>query len=182
MRAFLAVDVDEVLVGKITEVQKQLAEAEAQVKFVEPENLHFTFKFFGDISREKADEIISMIEGKMNEYKPFEISIKNTGVFPHMGYMRVIWLGVENAEPFSQMQMGFDENFVKMGFKKERSYIPHLTIGRVKGAHNKDALVAAINQLEDVEIGKMTVKKIVLKQSELTPVGPVYTDLKEFEL
>ncbi|MCE7698492.1 MAG: RNA 2',3'-cyclic phosphodiesterase, partial [Methanobacterium paludis] len=90
--------------------------------------------------------------------------------------------GVENAEPFSQMQMGFDEDFVKRGFKKERSYIPHLTIGRVKGAHNKDALVAAINELEDVEIGKMIVKKIVLKQSELTPVGPVYTDVKEFKL
>lgn len=182
MRAFLAVDVDEVLVDKIIEVQKQLAEAEAQVKYVEPENLHFTFKFFGDISMEKADEIISLIEGKMNEYKPFEISIKKTGVFPHMGYMRVIWLGVENAEPFSKMQMDFDEDFVKMGFKKERSYIPHLTIGRVKGANNKDALVSAINELEDVEIGKMTVKKIVLKQSELTPVGPVYTDVKEFEL
>ena len=95
MRAFLAVDVDELLVDKILEVQKQLAEAEAQVKYVEPENLHFTFKFFGDISMEKADEIISLIEGKMNEYKPFEISIKKTGVFPHMGYMRVIWLGVE---------------------------------------------------------------------------------------
>ena len=78
--------------------------------------------------------------------------------------------------------MEFDEDFVKMGFKKERSYIPHLTIGRVKGAHNKDALVSTINELEDIEIGKMTVKKIVLKQSELTPVGPVYTDVKEFEL
>ena len=43
-------------------------------------------------------------------------------------------------------------------------------------------LYRAINELEDVEIGKMTVKKIVLKQSELTPVGPVYTDVKEFEL
>ncbi len=182
MRAFLAVDVDEVLVDKIVEVQKQLAEAEAQVKYVEPENLHFTFKFFGDISKEKADEIIRLMEGKMKEYEPFEISIEKTGVFPHRGYMRVIWLGVENAEPFSQMQMNFDEDFVKMGFKKERSYIPHLTIGRVKGANNKDALVSTINELEDIEIGKMTVKKIVLKQSELTPVGPVYTDVKEFEL
>ena len=40
MRAFLAVDVDEKLVNEISEVQKKLTEANAQLKFVETENLH----------------------------------------------------------------------------------------------------------------------------------------------
>jgi 2'-5' RNA ligase len=164
MRAFLAVDVNEELLEKIGEVQNKLAKAEAAVKFVEPENLHFTFKFFGDISREKADEIIGMISEKTKKYSPFEVSIKGVGVFPHLGYIRVLWLGVEDSDQFSKMQMDFDEEFIKMGFKKERSYIPHLTIGRVK------------------EIGKTTIKNLVLKESELTPAGPIYTDVKEFQL
>jgi RNA 2',3'-cyclic 3'-phosphodiesterase len=183
VRTFIAIDVlDGELVDKISQVQKQLMEAEAQVKFVEPQNLHFTFKFFGEISKDKTDEITEMIANKVENFDLFEISIKGTGVFPHLGYIRVVWLGVEDPENFSKMLMSFDDEFVKMGFRKERSYIPHLTIGRVKGAKNKDVLVEKIKELEEVKIGKMRVDKLVLKESELTPAGPIYTDLKEFEL
>jgi RNA 2',3'-cyclic 3'-phosphodiesterase len=182
MRAFLAVDVDEKLVNKISEVQRKLEDANAQLKFVEPENLHFTFKFFGDISLERSGEIIEAVQKKIENYNPFRINIRGMGVFPHMGYIRVIWLGVEQVEAFSMMLKDFDQEFIKMGFKKEKSYDPHLTIVRVKGAQNKEALTALINELEKVEIGEMMVEKLVLKESELTPVGPIYTNLKEFKL
>ena len=182
MRAFLAVDLDENLKNKVLEVQKQLTEANASIKFVEAENLHFTCKFFGDVSDNKAAQIIGIVKEKIENYKPFEISIKGVGVFPHLGYIRVIWLGLENAEPFSHMLKGFDEEFTNMGFKKERSYIPHLTIGRVKGAQNKEALVSLLKDKEDAEIGKMKVEKVVLKKSELTPSGPIYTTVEEFQL
>ena len=46
-------------------------------------------------------------------------------------------------------------NSLKMGFKKERSYIPHLTIGRVKGVQNKELLVNMVKELENVEVGTM---------------------------
>ncbi len=182
MRAFMAVEVDTELVDKISEIQKNLAEANAQVKFVEPENLHFTFKFLGDISPEKAESIINMAEEKTKDYSPFDIKIKGTGVFPNMGYIRVIWLGVEEPGAFSKMQEDFDQDFVKMGFKKERSYIPHLTIGRVKGVQNKELLVTIVKELQNIEVGTMNIDKLVLKESELTPVGPIYTDLKEIHL
>jgi 2'-5' RNA ligase len=182
MRAFMAVEVDTELVDKISEIQKNLAEANAQVKFVEPENMHFTFKFLGDISPEKAESIINMAEEKTKDYSPFDIKIKGTGVFPNMGYIRVIWLGVEEPGAFSKMQEDFDQDFVKMGFKKERSYIPHLTIGRVKGVQNKELLVTIVKELQNIEVGTMNVDKLVLKESELTPVGPIYTDLKEIPL
>jgi RNA 2',3'-cyclic 3'-phosphodiesterase len=182
MRAFMAVEVDTELVDKISEIQKNLAEANAQVKFVEPENLHFTFKFLGDISPEKAESIINMAEEKTKDYSPFDIKIKGTGVFPNMGYIRVIWLGVEEPGAFSKMQEDFDQDFVKMGFKKERSYIPHLTIGRVKGVQNKELLVSIVKELQNIEVGTMNVDRLVFKESELTPVGPIYTDLKEIYL
>lgn len=182
MRAFLALDLDEKLKGKISEVQRQIAESNAPIKFVEPENLHFTFKFFGEISPEKAQNIRGIMEKKIKDYRPFEIFIKGVGVFPNLGYIRVIWLGVEDPGNFSQMQKGFDEEFVKMGFKKERSYTPHLTMGRVKGAKNKDELVSILKELQNLEIGRMDVKQIVMKKSELTPAGPIYTNIGEFEL
>jgi 2'-5' RNA ligase len=182
MRAFMAVEVDKNLVNKIIKVQKKIDEANALVKFVEPENLHFTFKFLGETSPDKINSIIDMTERKVEEYSPFQISIKGTGVFPNMGYIRVIWLGVEHPGAFSKVQRELDDEFSKMGFKKERSYTPHLTIGRVKGVQNKEQLTSIISELETVEIGSMTVDRLILKESELTPVGPIYSDIKEIFL
>jgi 2''-5'' RNA ligase len=180
VRAFMAVDVDSRLSSKIQEVQRELKKTDAPLKMVEPENLHFTFKFFGDISSSQAEKINQITLEKLEKFQSFPLHIKGTGVFPHMGYMRVIWLGVEDPQSFSSIQKELDQEFAKMGFKKERSYIPHLTIARVKGPKNKELLAETINKFQEIEIGEMTVEKLVLKKSELTPVGPIYTDVKEF--
>jgi 2'-5' RNA ligase len=89
---------------------------------------------------------------------------------------------VEDSGPFSRLQMAMDEDFQKMGFKKERSYVPHLTMGRVRGAKNKDALLSKIDELKDIEIGKMKIEKLLLKESVLKRDGPVYTTVNEFVL
>lgn len=180
MRAFLAVDVDSRLSYKIHKIQKELVKTEAPLKLVEVENLHFTLKFFGDITPSQSEEIIRITENKLENHHSFPLNIKGIGVFPHPGHMRVIWLGIENPDIFSHLQKDLDEEFIKMGFKKERSYIPHLTIARVKSPRNKEFLSDKLKSLENVEIGTMDVDKLVLKKSELTPVGPIYSDVKEF--
>jgi RNA 2',3'-cyclic 3'-phosphodiesterase len=180
VRAFMAVDVDRRLSYKIQKIQKDLIKTDAPLKLVEPDNLHFTFKFFGDITSEQTEQIISITQNKLENYRAFSLNIEGVGVFPHPGYMRVIWLGIKEPEKFSQLQKDLDEEYVKMGFKKERSYTPHLTIARVKGSQNKEFLADKMAQLKDIDIGEMTVEKLVLKKSELTPVGPIYTDVKDF--
>lgn len=182
MRAFLAAEIDQELKEKISQVQKELKEAGAPIKFVEPHNMHFTFKFFGEIGARKFEKITSAVEAKVQNYSPFEICIKGAGLFPNPRYIRVVWLGVEDSGPFSRLQMAMDEDFTKLGFKKERSYVPHLTLGRVRGAKNKNALLSKIDELREVKIGKMKIEKLLFKESVLKPDGPVYTTLKEFDL
>lgn len=177
MRAFLAVDVDPNLTYKIRNIQKQISQVSPNVKLVEDENLHFTFKFLGDITPEKKDTIIEMTEENIKDYAPFNITIKGLGAFPSTDYIRVIWLGVEHPGAFSKVQRELDTEFAKLGFNKERSYIPHLTIGRVKGPKNKDELISLVDELKDIDIGTMNIDRLTLKKSELTPVGPIYTDL-----
>ncbi len=182
IRSFLGIDIDDPLKDKIIEVQETLKEADAHVKFVEPENLHFTIKFFGEITPRMIKKLSNVIKDKIESYSPFKLYIKGIGVFPNRRYMRVLWLGVENPEKFSKLQKALDEEFSKMKFKKEKSYIPHLTIGRVKGGKNKNMLIKKLEELEDVEIGSTNVKELKIKKSELKPSGPVYTDLKVFKL
>jgi 2'-5' RNA ligase len=52
----------------------------------------------------------------------------------------------------------------------------------MKSAKGKDKVKSTIEEFSDVEIGEMEVDRIVLKKSTLTPAGPIYEDLKIFEL
>lgn len=182
IRAFLAVDMDKNLIERIVEVQELVNEVGAPVKFVEPENLHFTIKFFGDVNEEKLNQIKSIIDKGILKFSPFEINIHGMGVFPSLRYIRVVWLGTSVYESFSNLQKEFDQEFVKVGFKKERSYIPHLTIGRLKGSNNKELLVEKIQELNDIDIGNIIINQLILKKSELTPSGPIYTNIETYEL
>ncbi|MBR5504378.1 MAG: RNA 2',3'-cyclic phosphodiesterase, partial [Methanobrevibacter sp.] len=75
-----------------------------------------------------------------------------------------------------------DKEFKKLGFKKERNYISHLTIGRVKSPKNKNEIKDVINQNRNIKIGAMTVNRICLKKSTLTPQGPIYENIRVFDL
>jgi 2'-5' RNA ligase len=52
----------------------------------------------------------------------------------------------------------------------------------MKSAKNKNKVKSTIEEFSDVEIGEMEVTKVSLKKSTLTPAGPIYEDLKIFEL
>ncbi len=76
-----------------------------------------------------------------------------------------------------------DEKLEPLGFKKEnRGFSPHLTVGRVKTARNKDQLLKVIEQHHEKEFTIQKVQSITLKKSELTPKGPIYTTLREVPL
>jgi 2'-5' RNA ligase len=89
---------------------------------------------------------------------------------------------LDEGSPIKDLQKDLDKEFRKLGFKKEKNFISHLTIGRVKSPKNKQEIRKTIEKLENIEIGQMTVSKICLKKSTLTPQGPIYEDIKVFEL
>ena len=61
LRAFLAIDIDEDLKAKIYKVIKEFKQIDANIKYVDLENLHLTLKFFGDIDTEGIDLLSSKI-------------------------------------------------------------------------------------------------------------------------
>jgi 2'-5' RNA ligase len=55
-------------------------------------------------------------------------------------------------------------------------------VGRVKTPGDKARLRDQIESLADAEIGEMIVSSVVLKKSELTRKGPIYTNIEEITL
>ena len=182
IRSFLAIELDKELVPKILDVQKEFKKTNANIKYVPSQNMHFTLKFFGNIDMDMVEDISSAVEKVIKNYSSFDLNIKNCGCFPNKKVIKVLWLGLEEGSPIKNLQKDLDKEFRKLGFKKERNFISHLTIGRVKSPKNKKEIREAIERLENIEIGQMTVSKICLKKSTLTPQGPIYEDIKVFEL
>ena len=94
----------------------------------------------------------------------------------------VIWVGIDEDSIIRDLHDKLDKEFVRLGFDKDKRFSTHLTIGRMKSAKGKDKVKSTIEEFSDVEIGEMEVDRIVLKKSTLTPAGPIYEDLKIFEL
>ncbi len=181
MRAFLGIPISNDLKSEIIKIQDRFSDFD--IKFVESENLHFNLKFFKEIDNEKVKKLKEILEKISTQFKPFEIEISGTGAFPSKSYIRVIWLGVKQGyQMFKSLVDTIETSLEALGFEKEDRFIPHLTLGRVRSGRNKNELLILIRKLEDVEIGKMMIDKIILFQSKLSPKGPIYEEVFNVEL
>jgi 2'-5' RNA ligase len=180
IRCFVAVECggDE-LAAKFTEVRRILEAARADIKFVEPENVHLTLKFLGEIEPSLVEEASQAIKG--TSFQPFTARIEGTGVFPNLRRPRVVWAGItEGVSQLAEIWNDVDARLSLLGFERERrGFSPHITIGRVRSGRNRDRLVQELSSLSDYAFGDLQVDRVTLKKSVLTPRGPVYTTLAE---
>jgi len=180
-RGFIAIDIK--ATPQIITFEKEIAKTGADVKLVEPGNIHITVKFLGDTDENHIDAIEQSMKESVLAIKPFAITLKGTGVFPNQNYMKVLWIGITDEGNIETIAHVIDEKLEPLGFKKEnRGFSPHLTVGRVKTARNKDQLIKVIENYKTVEFTIQKVQSITLKKSELTPKGPIYTTLREVPL
>jgi len=180
-RGFIAIDVGSI--PKIVEFENEIRKTDADVKLVEPENIHITLRFLGDTDEQIIEDIEKIIKNSVSEIKPFNVQLNGTGVFPNPSYVRVVWIGMQNSEQIAEISSRINERITSLGFEKEkRKFSPHLTISRVKSAKNKDQLLNVVEKYSDVEFADLTINSVCLKKSDLTPKGPIYTTLKEVKI
>ena len=152
---------------------------------MEKDNIHLTLKFLGDITEEKCTKIKSILDKIGNNTKPFDISIKDIGVFPSIDRPRVIWVGLDSGSAESkELAKKIDEELSGIGFQEEsRPFAAHLTIGRVRSPKNKEALKQKLTTYNLQLTTKLQrISSIILFQSTLSPKGPTYTKLHEAHL
>ncbi len=175
MRLFLAVDIPEELKANIMNVRNELTGYDT--KLVEKENLHFTLKFLGEVSEGKMKEVVKAVE--TIKPGPFSVELKGVGFFPSKNFIRVAWMGAESQE-FLDLHVAVNEALAGL-FPKEKP-VPHLTLARVRSQTYKKELTAFAARHENEEFGGFIADKIALKKSNVTRKGPVYEDVKIFDI
>lgn len=184
VRAFIACDIPESLLDKISSIQDKLKGLDADVSWTKVSGIHITMKFLGDIEEDSIEKVAAVIEGASEGQNPFEVRVKGSGAFPNLRNPRVAWLGVEDeAKGLRQLQQPLDDGLKALGFEpEEREFKPHLTLGRVKGQKGKERLAAAVSELKALDLGSFKVDRVMLYKSELKPTGAIYTKLREVVL
>ena len=182
MRAFIAIDVSDDVRDNLAKAQERIGGKAAKIKFVERENFHVTLKFLGEIDEATAEEVKRALAEIARKHKKHRVRAKGIGVFPNPNYVRVIWAGIENDGGIKAIASDVEREMRRLGFKKEKDFVAHITIGRVKFVRDKLELAMALKELANEDFGEFDVEAIELKKSTLTPKGPIYDTVARFEL
>lgn len=180
VRCFISIELDEYIKRKISELIDFLRKYEADIKWVEPENLHLTLKFLGNTQLEKIQIIKEVLTNISKKIFPFYIKIQGIGFFPNKKYPRVLWVGLENKEKIIDIQKKIEADMSKIGYKKEeREFDPHITIGRTRSFTKISNLLECLDDYKKYDFGTLFVDRINIMKSDLTSKGPIYTKLTD---
>lgn len=182
VRCFLAFDIENhTILKKIVEIQKMLSNTGAHIKFVKPENIHITMKFLGNVSF----NLINRISKKLQkiEFDSFQAELKGVGVFPRLAHPRIVWIGItKGSDNLKKIFSQIEQILGKLGFQQDiKGFSPHITIARVKSLENKTILIDLIKNKSMYNIGEIQISSMKLKKSELTPKGPIYSTINQFQ-
>ncbi len=167
MRAFLAVEVSGGIRERLEKIQLELPSG---MRPVNPENIHITLKFLGEISGNRAGEISRAMDS--TEFSKFPLICKGLGAFPSEKSVRVLWAGIESPG-LVELHSRLEPKLAQLGFEKE-NFTPHLTIAR---ARDRARLDSVLSKYREEVFGECVVSSFSLKKSALTPKGPVYENI-----
>jgi RNA 2',3'-cyclic 3'-phosphodiesterase len=147
----------------------------AEIKWVEPGNMHITLKFFGDIESKKMPEMVAKLKIAAKKFKESEIMLKGIGIFKDFYHPKVLWLGLRDCPQLETIKNEIENSTGELGFEIDyRKFMPHLTIGRFKKQGQVNQLQKLVNMNQDMYFQMIPVKELILFESILKTEGPEY--------
>ncbi len=179
MRVFIAIELPGEARDGLVSLQEELKKSGADVKWVEPENIHLSLRFIGDVAEDTAEKIKERLAATAAATGAFELTMRGIGAFPGLGDPRVIWAGIDRGvEGSARLAASLEAGLQSIGIAaEEKKFHPHITLGRVRSRKNGDKLRKLI-ETTGFEAGPIIkVEYLTLFMSRLTPQGSVYTPL-----
>ncbi len=182
VRSFVAIELPDELKRELDEVIGQLKSAGGQsgVKWVDPQNIHLTLKFLGDVAVDRLDEITAALAEATRKIPRFCLAVAGLGVFPNPRRVRVAWVGVSGeTDVLERLQLRVESVLVRLGFAAEsRRFTPHLTLARVReraSPQERQRLGQFVDSTNFESRHGISVNAVHLMRSQLTGQGAIYS-------
>lgn len=179
-RTFIAVEIDAEVRDRAVALQTALAKTGAEVKWVEPESMHVTLLFLGEVDDRELHSVCRAVTDVAAKVPPFTLSLAGVGAFPTPRRPKVLWAGItDGADELRLLYGKLEERMLDLGCYRteERGYTPHLTLGRVKGVADGEALAPELPKRMTWSGGRTAVTDVTVFSSRLEREGPLYTVL-----
>ena len=184
-RTFIALPLSAAVKEFAAQWRHRLSKTDAQVKWVDSENMHLTLKFLGEVPTVELAEICQTVTSAVAEFEPMEIECDHVGAFPSTSRPRTLWLGIGAGDvAVVELQQHLERALNQLGFRQEhRQYHPHITFGRLRSS---DRQAQALSQLLEVSDFGPTVnclvQQVVVVASQLSRDGSAYQRLATIPL
>ncbi|MFC1514633.1 RNA 2',3'-cyclic phosphodiesterase [Candidatus Omnitrophota bacterium] len=177
MRCFAAIKLSDQVRAEVVRIQRGLRPLDLHAKWVEPENLHVTLKFLGEIREDDLPQVRQIVAGISSFAHPFGLRLFGLGVFPDARRPRVLWAGIRPQDNPLAIIEYLEYEFSGMGILREkRSPHPHITLARIKSPKNTGELEGRLSDLRVEEL-EWEVQGVSLFKSLLKPSGPAYEEI-----
>ena len=180
-RLFIALPIEPDVKKNLAGINEFLSDHRQSLKITGPENYHLTVKFLGACADDLAGKIENSFSGIDYPRNEIPFTARGIGVFPNLKMPAVIWAGLRmSGETLNRLYLQIEDFASALGFEKEkREFSPHLTLARVRKEKKvSDELKNYIINNKETPLGESSFKRLVLYSSNLTPEGPVYTEVK----
>jgi len=148
------------------------------IKWVEPNRFHLTFKFLGNTRESEIPHITEVIKTTAEMHSILNIELNKVGIFGSRYKPRVIWFGITQNMQLESLVMDLLDNLDSLGFLKDRqNFVPHITIGRINKIIDKQLFNKSIDTVQNKFLQQTVIDKVILFESVSLPNG-----LKYFEL
>jgi 2'-5' RNA ligase len=187
MRCFIAIDIPKEIRAELVDLQKDLAGRvdirRGDAKWVEPEGMHLTLKFLGEVPDNQIVEVCRVVQDVAERHEAFDLPVRELGSFGGRS-ARVLWVGAGLECPeLLALQQDLEDEFELAGWPKEgRQFSGHLTLCRIRNAIAGEKLGDAARQYPDYDLGVVRATEVCVYESRLEREGPIYTRMGRYRL
>jgi len=188
VRSFIAVELPADVRAELASIEEKLkVRRHSFLKWVDPQSIHLTLKFLGSVPGETIPEIVEAMSLAAQPVSPFILQIGGTGAFPNWQRPQVVWVGVGGEMGrLTALQRELEAALSTLGFPPEsRSFSPHLTLGRLRERVTPEDRRRFGLWAQSVKFEaslSFEVNAVRLMKSQLTPSGPIYSELASVKL
>jgi 2'-5' RNA ligase len=180
IRLFVALIIPSDIKRDLFNICNKLSEKNEHYRWENPEKIHLTLKFIGEVEEDILDSIKENLEF-IGDFSSFDFKVTKFGFFYRDNEPKILWAGLETDERIHKLVYDLNQTLSRFSVPVEnRKFKPHLTMLRLKRNPGSEFL----NKFRGYTFDEMSFSsnEVSLMKSELFRTGAVYTEIQKYIL